>query len=126
MALYRVSYIEAMKTLSPKIRMSRRKFLSSTAVAAAAAPMIVPARLFGADAPSNRIRVGQIGCGRIGRGHDMPGVLNSQLADIVALCDLDSKRLASGKEFVEKFYREKSITAPDFGIYGDYRELLAR
>jgi myo-inositol 2-dehydrogenase / D-chiro-inositol 1-dehydrogenase len=33
-----------------------------------AAATIVPARLLGAEAPSNRLRVGQIGCGRIARG----------------------------------------------------------
>jgi len=88
--------------------------------------MIVPSRLFGANAPSSRIRVGQIGCGRIGRSHDMTGVLKSNLADIVAVCDLDSKRLAAGKEFVENFYREKSAAPPDVGVYGDFQELLAR
>jgi len=89
-------------------------------------PLIVPSRLLGADAPSNRIRVGQIGCGRIATGHDMPGVLKSELADIVAVCDLDSKRVAAGKDFVEKFYRGKNATPPEIGVYGDYRELLAR
>jgi predicted dehydrogenase len=82
--------------------------------------------LLGADAPSNRIRVGSIGCGRIAQGHDMPGVLNSELADIVAVCDLDSKRAASGKAFVEKFYRDKNMTVPEVSVYGNYRELLAR
>ena len=43
---------------------SRRSFCVA-AGAAAAGPLLLPARLFGAAAPSNRIRVGQIGCGRI-------------------------------------------------------------
>ena len=40
--------------------LSRREFLRTTAVATAAmtAPLIIPARLRAADAPSNRIRVG--------------------------------------------------------------------
>src|SRR5262245_33127357 len=108
--------------------LSRREFLRTTTIAttAIAAPMIVPAKLFGADSPSNRIRVGQIGCGRIATGHDMPGVLKSDLADIVAVCDLDSRRLAAAKTFVEKSYRDKNATAPEISTFGDYRELLAR
>jgi predicted dehydrogenase len=96
-------------------------------VTAAAAPLVLPSRLFGATAPSERIRVGQIGCGRIAQVHDMPGVLNSGLADIVAVCDLDSKRAGDGRTWVENYYREKQRTAPSpIGVYRDFRELLAR
>jgi myo-inositol 2-dehydrogenase/D-chiro-inositol 1-dehydrogenase len=107
---------------------SRREFVRTAAGAAAlfSAPLIVPSRLLGADAPSNRIRVGQIGCGRIASGHDMPGVFKSGLADIVAVCDLDSKRLAAGKALVEKFHRDAGKTMPELATYGDYHELLAR
>jgi predicted dehydrogenase len=56
----------------------------------------------------------------------MPGVLGSGLADIVAVCDLDSKRLAAGKAFIEGSYRTKGLTAPDIAMFGDFRELLAR
>ncbi len=109
-------------------RVPRREFLRTTAIAttAIAGPMIVPARLFGADSPSNRIRVGQIGCGRIATGHDMPGVLKSDLADIVGVCDLDSRRLTAAKGFVEKSYRDKNAKPPEISTHGDYRELLAR
>jgi predicted dehydrogenase len=107
---------------------TRREFLRRTALAstALAFPLIVPSRLLGADSPANRIRVGQIGCGRIARGHDMTGVFQSGLADIVAVCDVDSKRLAAGKELVEKFYRDKGSPAPAISTYGNYRELLTR
>ena len=88
--------------------------------------MLLPSRLFGAEAPSKRLRVGQIGCGRIAGGHDMPGVFKSGLADIVAVCDLDTKRAAAGKVLVEKFYRDAGATMPDLAVYTDYRELLAR
>src|SRR4051794_31903973 len=93
---------------------TRRKFLrvATTTAAALAAPLIVPSRLLGAEAPSNRLRVGQIGCGRIATVHDMPGVLKSELADIVAVCDLDSARLAAGKRFVETFKHKKEMPRP--------------
>jgi myo-inositol 2-dehydrogenase/D-chiro-inositol 1-dehydrogenase len=106
---------------------SRREFLRTAvgaALAASAAPLILPSRLLGADAPSKRLRVGQVGCGRIARGHDMPGVFKSGLADYVAVCDVDGLRLAAGKELVEKFYRDDGRTAPSVATFRDYRQLL--
>jgi myo-inositol 2-dehydrogenase / D-chiro-inositol 1-dehydrogenase len=108
---------------------SRRQFISTTGKVAAllSMPSIIPSRLLGGDtAPSNRIRVGQIGCGRIAQGHDMPGVLNSNLADYVAVCDLDTKRVADGKAFVEKFCRDNNRTAPEISMHHGYREILER
>jgi hypothetical protein len=107
---------------------SRRDFIRTTGTAASllAFPTIISSRLLGADAPSNRIRVGQIGCGRIATVHDMPGVLNSGLADYVAVCDLDSVRAASGKAFVEKFGRDNGRPVPPITVHHDYREILER
>jgi hypothetical protein len=64
-------------------KVSRRAFgqLLVGATAAVTVPLFVPARLLGAAAPSNRLRVGQIGCGRIAQVHDVPSVLKSGLAD---------------------------------------------
>lgn len=107
---------------------SRREFVRTAAAGAAVltAPLILPSRLLGAAAPSNRIRVGCIGAGRIAVTHDMPGVFKSGLADIVAVCDLDTRRLAAGKALVERFYHDAGQTAPEIAAYADYRELLAR
>jgi len=91
-----------------------------------ALPHFTSARLFGAQAPSNRLRVGQIGCGRIARGHDMPDTLKSGLADIVALCDVDSKRLAEGRQWVEDWYRKSGASAPEVLLFAHYEDLLAR
>lgn len=89
-------------------------------------PLIVPAGVLGAQAPSNRIRVGHIGCGRIFRAHDLPGVLDSGLADVLGVCDVDSRRAAGGRTLVEALYRKAGRAAPPIGVYGDYRQLLAR
>jgi myo-inositol 2-dehydrogenase / D-chiro-inositol 1-dehydrogenase len=115
-----------MKT--PKLRLTRRAFLRATTLTAGAIalPQIIPARLLGANSPANRIRVGQIGCGRIARGHDMPSVLHSGLADYVAVCDLDARRGTDGRELVADFYREQKLPAPFTTVYRDYREMLAR
>ena len=116
---------------------SRRAFVQTgaAAVAALSAPLIIPSRLLGKTAPSNRIRVGCIGAGRIAIGHDMPGVVGAGLADILAVADLDSRRAAYGKTRVERMVAARVAsgaaaagsgpTAP-IAVFQDYRELLAR
>jgi myo-inositol 2-dehydrogenase/D-chiro-inositol 1-dehydrogenase len=107
---------------------SRRDFVRTLAGTAAvlSVPLIIPSRLLGADAPSNKIRVGHIGCGRIALGHDMPGVFKSGLAVQVAVCDVDTKRVTAGKAQIEKFHRDAGTTAAEIATYADYREMLAR
>lgn len=117
-----------MKSNDSESNLTRREFgrLSLLAAGTVVLPNIIPARLLGANAPSNRIRVGQIGCGRIAQGHDMPSVLHSGLADFVAVCDVDSRRAADGRTLVENFHREEQSALPQVAVYGDYREMLAR
>jgi predicted dehydrogenase len=107
---------------------SRRDFVqkSALAVGVLAAPMFIPSRLFGATAPSNRIRVGHIGCGRIGQSHDFPGISGSDLAEVLAVCDLDTRRGESGKKKVAALYANKDWARPDVAVYQDYHELLER
>ncbi len=109
--------------------MKRRNFLqnSSSAVAGVIlAPTIVPSSVFGANAPSNKINVAQIGFGRIAMTHDLAETLPIDLARVIAVCDLDSNRLEKGKQFIEDFYTKKtgSKSAADVKTYGDYREML--
>ena len=59
--------------------MQRRKFINRTTLGTAAMvgfPSIVPAHVLGKNAPSNKINIGQIGCGRIALSHDMPDTMN--------------------------------------------------
>jgi myo-inositol 2-dehydrogenase/D-chiro-inositol 1-dehydrogenase len=107
---------------------SRRTFIQRTGMTAAvvAAPMIIPARLLGANAPSNRVRVGHIGAGRIAQGHDMVGVAGSDLADVLAVADLDSRRAASGKTRVERLFAARNAPPQKIDVYADYKQLLAR
>jgi predicted dehydrogenase len=112
--------------------MSRRKLMTvaaggtfASSVLAAGFPAIVPASVFGATAPSNRINVGAIGTGRISRTHDMPGVWQYDTAQIVAVCDLDSRRMEDAKVLVNGYYAKKT-GKPFDGVKGylDYKELL--
>ena len=111
--------------------LSRRGFArlvtgAAAAVSVGSLPLFIPSRLLGAEAPSNRLRVAQIGCGRIAQGHDVPAVLKSGLADYVAVCDLDSRRMTDSKEQIAAFYRQSALSAPRIQSFSDYRELLSQ
>jgi predicted dehydrogenase len=82
--------------------------------------------VLGPGSPANRIRVGQIGCGRIASAHDLPGVWRTGLADLVALCEVDQRRLTAGAKLIGDFYREAQRPAPMLAVSDDYRHLLAR
>jgi len=105
-------------------RISRRTILKSAATVAA--PMIVPASVFGQNAPSNRINIGAIGVGRISRVHDMKEIHKHADAQIVAVCDLDTRRLGAGQQLVDDRYSQS--TGKNYSGtrgYTDYRELIA-
>ena len=109
---------------------SRRDFLNAsvgTLGAAVFAPAIVPASVFGANAPSNRITFGCIGVGRMGMG-DLREVLGFEQARIVAVCDVDSNRVKYAKDTVEKRYAKDTAAGTYKGCdtYGDFRDVIAR
>src|SRR5262249_38841486 len=117
-----------MKTKSNNPEVTRRRFLKTSATAGAVVagfPTIVPSSVLGADAPSKKIQIAQIGCGRIPHEMDMPGILKHDIARVIVVCDLDSKRMAHGKKFVEDHYNkkgaEKMVTVKE---NGDFREVI--
>ncbi|MDR3061453.1 MAG: Gfo/Idh/MocA family oxidoreductase [Dysgonamonadaceae bacterium] len=107
----------------------RRKFLRQSLTASLGfivAPTILPSSVFGMNAPSNRINIGAIGCGRISRDHDMPGVWKYDDVRIVGLSDVDAHRLTKAKELVENTYTKKLNTSyKSVKTYENYRDLLA-
>jgi predicted dehydrogenase len=96
------------------------------AAAAIGFPTIVPSSVFGQKAPSNRINVGAIGVGRISRAHDLPGIWQFDQARIMAVCDLDAKRVEEAKTLLNGVYAKKT-SKPYDGVtgYHNYHELLA-
>ncbi len=115
--------------MNEHLAVSRRQFLKTSVAAAAGAtafPAIVPSSVLGAGAPSKKIQIGQIGCGRIAHDMDMKGILKHDIARIVAVCDVDSKRRQHAKAYVEGEYAKKqgSDQAVAVKAFGDYRELL--
>ena len=110
---------------------TRRRFLKASLMGSAGAvmmPAFLPRTyLLGAQTPpSRRINIAQIGCGRMGIA-DLDGTIaHTDLCRIVAVCDLDQKRLDSARSRVEAFYKGKGESAVDVKTYRDYREVLAR
>ena len=100
----------------------RRRFLQATSVGAAlVVPQLARGRLFGADAPSNRITVGFIGTGDHGTGWNLRRYLTLPEAKVVVVCDVDGARMRRAKEIVDEQYRSQ-----DCGMTRDFRDVLAR
>lgn len=108
---------------------SRRDFLKG-ALVSAAAPMIVPSRIFTRQAPSSTLTMGCIGVGRQGQG-DMQELIYRGLeagARVVAVCDVDSHRREDAQWLVDKIYSIELGKGKYKGCkgYHDFRELLER
>lgn len=106
---------------------SRRSFLKCSAMAAAA-PLILPRNLLGADAPSKKVSVGVIGCGRQTQNVNIPGFLSLDNCRVVAVCDVDAWRAEKAREKIDSHYAKDKESGVYKGCatFRDYRELLAR
>ncbi len=107
------------KSSQQSIRCTRRSFMKTAAIASAAAlPQIVPASVFGSAAPSNRITVGQIGCGHQSQ-RIVPSFLVHDDVQMVAVCDVN--RAGKGyyygdrvlgretaKRWIDEYYAKKA------------------
>ncbi|MBP7050398.1 MAG: Gfo/Idh/MocA family oxidoreductase [Phycisphaerae bacterium] len=107
----------------------RRGFLKAAAGVAAVmgAPSIVPSSAFGAGAPSERITLGFIACGKQSQ-HLMRAFLNQPGTHVVAACDVDKLKLErSSKGIVDKHYADKKDGSyKGCATYRDFRDVLAR
>jgi hypothetical protein len=90
--------------------LSRRQFASTSALAALSAA-IVPSRVLGKDAPSNKLRIAAVGVGGMGAAN----LKACEGEEIVALCDVDSA------------YAAKTFALyPKATVYTDYRIMLEK
>jgi predicted dehydrogenase len=99
---------------------SRRRFLRGAA-AALAFPPIIPARVLGANAPSQQITVGFIGMGDHGIARNLGMFLRLPDARALAVCDVFQSRMEKAKQIVDDKYGDTACT-----MHGDFREILAR
>jgi predicted dehydrogenase len=103
-------------------RSTRRQFLRG----AAAAPFVFSGIRATAYAANERINLGFIGVGMMGRGH-LSGHLGDPTVQVVAICELEPTRREDAKKKVEAKYAE----AMKKGTYKgcdtiDFREILGR
>ena len=99
---------------------SRRTFLagaSKAALAAAAAPMIVPSDVFAKEPPSDKLNIACIGMGGMMSGHVR--FLASRKRHVVAVCDVDTRRSAAALAMANGAFAKATV-------YKDYRKLLER
>ena len=109
------------------MNVNRRQFLG--AASAAAFPFIFPGctglsvRKYAAN---EKVNVGVIGIGRISTTMDIPlAIKYTDLCRFTAVCDLDSKRLAHGVDFIQKQYQKLTgeANAP-VKTYADYHDII--
>ncbi len=109
-----------------KTRMNRRSFLKRAAAMTFVVdgfPCIVPSSVLGRDgqvAPSDRVVLGSIGVGSMGRG-DMKSLMRAEGVQVVAVCDTVEQRRQEAKRIVDDNYKSN-----DCKMNADFREVLAR
>jgi len=112
------------------MRITRRRFVK-TALAAAAAPYIVPGSALGAagaTAPSNRVTIGMIGVGRQGTIANLRTFLSFDDVHVPVVCDVDAWRAENARKMVDETYAKKARSGAAKGCdtCKDFRDVLAR
>ncbi len=121
--------VSTMKTCTNR-HTSRRAFLKSSSAAvisgAISSPQIIPSRLLGAEAPSKRLNIAIIGTG--GRCRALVTEILRQGENLVAMCDVDSRRFAEMRKAAVSLVAGQVEGADEmFGkakLYDDYRKLI--
>ena len=107
-------------------KQTRRSFLRNTLSAVAGTvilPQIIPSSAMGMNGvtpPSDRIVMGSIGLGGMGRGNTS-NLIKLKGVQFVSVCDLDTEHLQKGADLVNGFYKNS-----DCRKYKDYREFLEK
>jgi len=108
----------------------RREFIRNSGIAATglfAVPTILSSAFPKGKAPSDRINVAVIGLGRQTVNPNIPQFLKSDNSAVVAVCDVDSWRLANAKKQVDDFYSAaKGSSYKGCGTFDDFREVMIR
>ncbi len=99
--------------------LSRRRFLTTAAVAATTIPYLWTAPRVRSEDQNSRLRLGMIGCG--GKGRD-DARLASEYGDFVAVCDVDRSRARGYAENPALNGNGKR----KLDIYSDHNEMLQR
>src|ERR1041384_504860 len=90
------------------LKISRRRFIATTATAIAA-PTIIPASALGADrrpAPSERITMGVVGWGMQAPG-STGNFMRESDCQVVATCNIDKKHLQASANAINGHYKNQ-------------------
>ncbi|MFI3291002.1 MAG: Gfo/Idh/MocA family oxidoreductase [Opitutales bacterium] len=109
---------------------SRRNFLAKGTAFSALASTIqfLPSRILAKDAtaPSNTINVACFGTGGIAKGH-LQYLASSPRTRLMALCDVDQKKLNSSKAMVDAAAKKnKNVAFREVDVYEEYMDILGR
>lgn len=109
-----------------KVKLTRRDLIRASSVA----PVIVPARVLGATAPSNRMNIAFIGTGNNGYG-SIRGFMGNDRVRVVAVCDVNRegpgywdgtvRGYEPARRLVNNYYADTGCA-----VTTDYREILDR
>ena len=99
--------------------LSRRSFLGRSALGMAALPAVVQR---GAVSANEKLRVGLVGCGGMGRG-DLNTFFMNEEVDCPIICDIDDSRLAEGVKLVEGRRGHTPETVKDFRRVIDRKDI---
>ena len=108
---------------------SRRDFLKKSLLLGAGIitiPEIISNNRFSGRSPGKLIQFAQIGCGRQGTVDFSGTMQHTGLCRLVAVCDLDSRRLEIARSRAVEFYKSKGETNVDVKAYHDFHEVLNR
>ncbi len=103
--------------------LSRRQFIAASAAGAAAFPLLAddPKK----TSPAEKLNLGFIGVGTMGRGH-LGGFLGMADVQVVAVCDVVAERREDAQKRVDARYtKDKKGEVKTCAAYTDFRELLA-
>ena len=106
---------------------TRRDFLKHSGAIVAAAPLLLSSSSW-ANSPNGKITMAVIGTGGMATGH-LRGLLKRKNdVQVVAVCDVDKRRVANACKLTEDAYAEEKRSGAFKGCdtYSDFRQVLAR
>jgi myo-inositol 2-dehydrogenase/D-chiro-inositol 1-dehydrogenase len=111
----------------PAKNVNRRSFLKNSLIVSGGLvlfPELISGCRSTGTSSNRKIQIAQIGCGRMGHA-DLTNILSEPLGRVVAVCDLDSVRLAKGKELAENYYIQAGEKNVHVKSFHDYHDLLS-
>jgi predicted dehydrogenase len=106
------------------VTQSRRTFLRNSGLATASVPLFGAFVTSASVGANDKIRIGLIGCGGMGRG-DLATFLKFPEVQCPVVCDVDDAMIAKGIELVEKHAGTRPVAVKDFRRVLDRKDIDA-